>query len=287
MQNGFTLVEVLIAIVLLAFISLYTFKMVDNSTDTKERVLKEDQLMMQTLTATSRLDVDFSQLYSPLFYYSKANPAINSNAIYQDNATSQGSFDGKTINGMIIPQFQAEDKSTIVFMTSANRRKVIDTKESRFTWVRYSLRKSEKKDEESDSKTINSKGDQELVRQTIGTNIYANELNWSDVKAQVLLYQVKNVEFSYWDERSKKYVSSLIDLNENKNTIRSIKLDLTWIDENDHEQKIEKIYRILNPYFNTKIDDIKADGAYGEGGAPPGIPDPNIINGQGGSDVHF
>ncbi len=286
-QEGFTLVEVLIAIVLLAFISLSTFKMVDNSTDTKEKVLKEDQLLLQTLTATSRLDSDFSQLYSPLFFYSKANPANNSNAIYQDNATSKGAYDGKTKNGMIIPQFQAEDKSTIVFLTTSNRRKVLDSKESRFTWIRYSLRKSEKSDDDGDSKASNSKADQELVRQTISSNIYTSELNWSDIKAQVLLYQVKSADFSYWDERTKKYVNSLLDLNENKNTIRSIKLDLTWIDENDHEQKIEKVYRILTPYFNTKTDDLKTDGAYGDGGAPPGVPDPNNISGQGGSDVHF
>lgn len=294
-NQGFTLVEVLIAIMLLAFISLQTFRMIDDSTDTKETVLREDQVLLQTLTAVNRLDSDFSQLYSPLFAYSKANPATDPNAVYQDNSTSKGSFDGKAKNGMIIPQFQTEDKSTLVFLTMANRRKMVDSKESRFTWVRYSLRRAEKTDETSDTEAAKaSLGTEELVRQTISTNVYASDLNWSEAKSQVLLTHVKSIEFSFWDERGKKFVSSLQDLNENKNAVRSLKMNLIWVDEDNHEQKIEKIFRIVHPFFNTKLDDIKSGGAYGGGAAPPGVPNPDDIDGQGsgtgsqgGSGVHF
>jgi hypothetical protein len=123
--------------------------MVDNSTDTKDRVLKEDQLLLQSLTAISRIDSDFSQLYSPLFAYGKGNPSTDPNAIYQDSSSARGSIEGKTKNGMIIPQFQSEDKSSLIFLTSANRRKIADVKESRFAWVKYSLRRSEKNSNES------------------------------------------------------------------------------------------------------------------------------------------
>lgn len=283
-NKGFTLVEVLIAILLLAFISLQTFKMIDNSTTTKETVLKEDRLLLQTLTAISRIDSDFTQIYSPLYEYSKANPATDPNAIYQDSASSRGIFDGKAKNGAIIPQFQSEDKSTLVFFTAANRRKMADAKESRYAWVKYSIRSTDKKDLEP-SETENS-GGSELVRQTISANIFNSELNWNDAKHQVLLTHVKSVEFSFWDERTKKFVPSLLELNENKNIIRSIKLNLVWVDENNHEQKIEKVYRILHPYFNTKLDDMKASptgpsGAYGDGTPVPGTPDPTNIGGQG------
>ncbi|MFA6237533.1 MAG: prepilin-type N-terminal cleavage/methylation domain-containing protein [Bacteriovorax sp.] len=285
---GFTLVEVLIAILLMAFISLQTFRMVDNSTDTKENVLREDRVLLQSLTAVSRLDSDITQLYSPLYSYSKANPASDPNAVYQDNATSRGTFDGKAKNGMIIPQFQSEDKSTLIFLTQANRRKIADAKESRFTWVRYSLRRSEKTNDEPSDEKLPNAGDSELVRQTISSNIFVSDLNWSDVKAQVLMDQVKSVEFSFWDERAKKFTTSLQDLNENKNTVRSMKMDLVWVDENNHEQKIEKVYRILFPYFNTKMDDIKSGGAYGGSTPPPGVPDPNDVQGQGGgANVHY
>lgn len=285
-SNGFTLIEVLIAILLLAFISLYTYKMIDSSTDTKERVLKEDRSLVQTLTAISRIDTDVSQLYSPLYSYSKGNPAADPNLIYQENASSKGLFDGKAKNGMIIPQFQSEDKSTLVFFTASNRRKMADAKDSRYTWVKYSMRPSEKDPEEQDDRNLNTTGHNELIRQTIATNIYGNELNWSDAKVQVLLTQVKSIEFSFWDERTKKYTTSIQDLNENKNLIRSIKLNLSWVDDQNHEQKIEKIFRVLYPYFNTKADDLKTGGAYGGGPIPPGIPNPEDPDsgGQGGAD---
>lgn len=287
-DSGFTLVEVLIAIMLLAFISLQTFRMVDNSTSTKENVLREDQVLLQTLTAISRLDADISQLYSPLYAYSKANPVTDPNAIYQDNATPRGAYDGKTKNGIIIPQFNSEDKSTLVFLTMANRRKIADTKESRFSWVRYSVRRSENSDEDDATKDdkIANVGEYELVRQTISTNIYVNELNWADVKAQVLMTHVKSVEFTFWDERNKKFSNSLLDLNENKNAIRSLKMDLSWVDEDNHEQKIEKIFRILHPYFNSKLDDVKM-GVPTNGALPPGEVTPNQDGDQGEADAHF
>ena len=263
--------------------------MIDSSSDTKDRVVKEDKLLLQTLTAVSRLDSDISQMYSPLYSYSKANPTTDPTAVYQDNVSSNGSFDGKAQNGMVIPQFQSPDKSSLIFFTSANRRKVADAKESRYNWVKYSLRRTQKDSEDaSDDKNLNDKGDQELIRQTISSNIYVSELNWSDAKAQVLLTQVKSVEFNFWDERAKKFVGSVQDLNENKNLIRSIKMALVWVDENNHEQKIEKIFRIVNPYFNTKLDDVKLGGAYGGGSPPPGVSDPsNPQGGQGGADVHY
>jgi prepilin-type N-terminal cleavage/methylation domain-containing protein len=271
---GFTLIEVLIAIVLLAFISLYTYKMIDTNTDTKDRVLKEDQLLIQTVTAISRIDSDVSQIYSPLYSYSKANPATDANSLYQDNASSKGLFDGKAKNGMIIPQFQSEDKSTLVFFTVSNRRKIADTKESRYTWIKYSVRRTDNSHVDKDDRNLNTIGDSELIRQTIATNIYGSDLNWNDVKAQILLTQVKSVEFSFWDERARKFVNSIQDLNENKNTIHSLKLNLVWVDEENHEQKIEKIFRVLYPNFNTKADDLKTGGAYGGGTPPPGIPTP-------------
>ncbi len=294
-NSGFTLIEVLIAIILLSFISLSTFKMIDNSTDTKDRVLKEDQLLVQTLTAVSRLDSDISQMYSPLFSDGKGNPIIDPNALYQDNASSRGAFDGKTKSGLIIPQFQSTDKSTLTFLTAANRRKIAEVKESRYAWVKYSLRHTEKPQGEVEDKNLNTKGEYELIRQSISTNIYSNDLNWGDVKAQVLLTGIKSLEFSFWDERSKKFVTSIQDLNENKNSIRSLKMELVWIDENNHEQKISKVYRILQPYFNTKTDDVSGGGAYGDSFPPPGVPNPNDAQGQGGqgqggqggSGVHF
>ena len=293
-DEGFTLIEVLIAIMLLAFISLYTFKMIDNGTDTKDRVIAEDRKALQGLTAVARIDSDFEQIYSPLYAYSKNNPTANASTVYQDDNVSKTNFDGRAKNGALIPQFISEDKSTLVFFTAANRRKVADAKEGRYAWVRYSLRRAEKEDEAGIDEKKNG-FDYELVRQMITTNLYASNLNWDQARPQVLMGNIKNLEFSFWDERNKKYVGSVMDLNELRNSIRSIKMDLVWVDENNAEQKITKIYRILYPYFNPKQDDV-AGGAYGDSNPPPGIPNPDDAQNpdgsggggsQGGSGVHF
>lgn len=236
--------------------------MVDNNTDTKDRVLKEDQLLMQTLTAMNRLDNDFSQLYSPLFSFSKASP-VNPQGNYenqeQDNYAQQESlptFDGKTKNGLLIPQFISDDKSTIQFLTTANRRKVADSKESRYAWIRYSLQTTI---DEEDRKL----GGYDLIRQILPVDIYSSDIlsilkdtNAAKSRAQVILTHVKSLEFSFWDEKTKKYVTSLQELNENKNLVRLIKVNLVWIDANTNEQKIEKNFRVLYPNFQVKQDDL-------------------------------
>ncbi|MBC7427089.1 MAG: prepilin-type N-terminal cleavage/methylation domain-containing protein [Bacteriovorax sp.] len=280
-NDGFTLIEVLIAITILAFISFSTYKMVDTNTDTKDRVIKEDRRIVQTLTAIGRLDGDISQMVNPLYSYSKLVPTASTNPsdVYADNNTNaNGSFEGKTNNGALIPQFKSEDKSTILFFTQANRRKTADSKESRFAWIKYSLKSMEPDPDNPDEKTS---GLYELVRQSISQDIYNPSLDWSKPKPQIVMEKIKNAEFAFWDERGKKYTTSLQDLNENKNLIRSIQLKMTWVDDNGNEQKLEKTFRVLAPYFNTKQDDLKtgpgANGAYGGGAAPPGVPNPDVL----------
>lgn len=281
-QYGFTLVEVLIAIVLLGFVSLYTYKMVDNNTDTKDQILKEDQLVMQTLTAMNRIDSDIAQIYSPLFSFSKGTPSSASADSQAVDSYSQqdmnSSFDGKTKNNLIIPQFLSDDKASIQFLTTANRRKNADSKESRYAWVKYSLQTSA---DEEDRKN----GGNDLIRQILPTNIYGKDVSGilkdphsEKARAQVILTHVKSLEFSFWDERTKKYVTSLQDLNENKNLIRSIKLEMVWVDENQHEQTISKTFRVLYPVFHAKQDDLNMANT-GDGGMipPPMNPDEGIV----------
>lgn len=261
--QGFTLVEVMISITILLFISFATYKMVDTNTDTKDRVVKEDRKTVQSLTAIGRLDSDISQMYNPLFSSSKMIPTASTGGdIYSDNASNANSaFDGKTATGALIPQFKSEDKSTLIFLTLANRRKVADSKESRFAWVKYSLRPMEADPENPDDTTA---GLSELVRQTITTDIFNPTQDWSKPKFQVVMERIKSLEFSFWDERSKKYTTSIQELNENKNLIRSLKVNIVWIDDDKNEQKIEKDFRVLFPYFNTKQDDLKTGGPAGD-----------------------
>lgn len=275
-SSGFTLIEVLIAITILSFIAFSTYKMVDSNTTTKETVLREDQVIIQSLTAIARLDSDLSQLYTPLYYSGKSTPQASASAdVYAEEAAPSGNFDGKSKNGQLIPQFKSEEKSSIIFFTQANRRKVADSKESRFAWVKYSLRPMEN-DPDAPEDEKRNQGSYEFVRQVIATDIFNPALSWTEVKPQVLLKNVKSVEFSFWDERTKKFVTSIQELNENKNLIRALKVVLVWIDEDNNEQTVEKAFRIMHPYFNTKQDDLKlgTSGAGSGAGIPGNTPPP-------------
>lgn len=285
-NKGFTLFEVMVAITILAFISFSTYRMIDSNTDTKDRVVKEDAQTVQTLTAIGRLDSDFSQMVNPLFSRSKLAPSASAtNDVYADApSTANGSFDGKADNGELIPQFKSEDKTTVMFLTQANRRKMTDSKESRFAWVKYSLSNMEADPENPDDKVS---GLYSLVRQTISTDIYNSTLDWEQAKTQLVMERIKSLEFAFWDERTKKFTTSLQELNENKNLIRSLKVTIVWMNSDNNEQKIEKVFRIMYPYFNAKKDSLNAGGtgAYGGGTPPPGTSDPSAPLAPGDGDV--
>ncbi len=281
-ELGFTLIEVLIAILILSFISLYASKMIDENITTKEKVTSEDKDLMQTLTALNRIEADFNEFYSPLFTSSIMPPTASNNPYEDSNDNLMNSnFQGKTKNGFSIPNVSSDDKSSFVFLSLSNRRKIAETKESNFMWIKYSLKRTE---DEEESKF----GGHDLIRQTISTDPFNPSINWSDVKEQVILSNIKTLEFHFYDDRNKKYVTSLSDLNENKNSLRSIKVLFTWVNKDKNEFKFEKIFRVLIPYFNTKQDDLKStnNGAWDGQAVPPGIPDPNNPN-NGGSDVNF
>jgi prepilin-type N-terminal cleavage/methylation domain-containing protein len=198
-NQGFTLIEVIIAITVLSFISFSTYQMIDNSSNAKENVTKEDQQIIQTLTVVGRIDSDISQIYNPLFSSSKATPnASSANNPYaaEESSTPNGSFDGKTKSGALIPQFKSEDKSTIIFFTQANRRKMADTKESRFLWVRYGLQPTTiDPDEATFGEERKNTAQYELIRQIIPTDIYNPTLDWTKAKAQVVLEKNLRTQF--------------------------------------------------------------------------------------------
>lgn len=272
-QSGFSLLEVMISILILSFITFSTYQLVNTNTETKTRVVKEDREIVQTIAAMGRFESDVSQLYTPLFAYSKMVPVASASSdVYADAPVANGSFDGKTKDGNLIPLIKSEDKSSLIFLTQANRRKMSDTKESRFAWIKYSLKNMEPDPENPDDKT---QGLYELHRQSISTDIFNTTLDWEKQKSQVVMDKIKVLEFSFWDERAKKYTTSFQDLNENKNLLRAIKVDITWLDDNDKEQKVSKTFRVLAPYFNTKKDDLQSAplGSQlpnADGGVPPG-----------------
>ncbi len=298
-QQGFSLLEVLVAIVILSFISFTTFQMTDSSITTKERVTSEDRELVQVNTFMNRIEADFSQSYSPLFFDNHkgtTTTSLNPDSQY-DQDTSANFFESnkyfynKSRLGFLIPNFISEDKGSLVFLSTSHRRRIEGRKESRFTWIKYSLRNSVPSEEEKD-KSENEKrgGNNEFVRQTYVSDIYVKDIDWGKVPEQIVLKNIKDFEFLFWDARTKKYTNNINDLNENRYLIRSIKLEMTWIDSNNNEQYFEKAFRVVWPYFNPKEDDalgandpsnsnpnnpfgFGGNGGQGNSGNPSNIPD--------------
>jgi prepilin-type N-terminal cleavage/methylation domain-containing protein len=260
-QKGFTLIEVLIAITVLSLLMAMMYGIVQDSTDTKDKITSEDREALQLVTALERIELDISQLYSPLYFsapYSKFN---NEDREIDDEEEDDSKtidplsafeaserFPAITTSGDIVPALLNESKTELVFMTTSNRRILEDSKQSRFSWVRYSIRTM--------SRETERKGAQyELVRAVETENIYNKEFIWDKVKEHVLLREIKSFQFQFWNKETKKFVDSLDNLAKDKLTPRIIKVQIVWISKDDSEIEIERTFRPLFPFFDTEKDE--------------------------------
>jgi prepilin-type N-terminal cleavage/methylation domain-containing protein len=187
---GFTLLEILIAITLLAFISLGVVNITENAVQTKERTTQINENNLQIETAMSRFEWDFSQIYSPLYFStvmnmnqlqngqnipasSNSGPQGLNNSETPNNNNKQPSqtnpmlqqyyeqlinrfernehFSSVSSEGYPIPRFYSPDKDVFEFFTSSNRRKIENQKQSHFAWVRYALTSQEQTEEEEEN----------------------------------------------------------------------------------------------------------------------------------------
>jgi prepilin-type N-terminal cleavage/methylation domain-containing protein len=124
-QTGFTLIEILIAIFLLAFVSLGIVSITSDSQLTKERTINKDRDNLQIETALSRFEWDFSQIYSPLYYSQRLQLAGDPNGQQQVTPEQQQLFEAvnnryiqmetfafSNKDGVPVPRFYSPDKST-------------------------------------------------------------------------------------------------------------------------------------------------------------------------------
>lgn len=283
-QYGFTLVEVLIAIVLMSFVAFTTLQITDSSINTKENVTKEDREIVQVVTLMNRLDADFSESYSPLFFDAKESPNVANSAANLDEPSndlsyfeSNKNFYARTKSGFLIPHFTAEEKGSVIFLATAHRRRMEGKKESRFVWIKYSTRTSTPDEDDAEEK----RAELELIRQVYMSDVYAKEVDWSKIPPQIILNNIKELEFQFWDERTKKFTANVNDLNENRYNVRSMKVAFTWVDPTKNEQYFEKSFRTLYPYFNPKQDEMLNN----QGGSNSNNPFDSSANQGGNADA--
>ncbi len=280
-ESGFTLIEILIAIVVLALMMVSIYTIINNSTTTKDVIVREDQSYLQVQTALARFELDFSSFTTPLFY-TQAKAVSNSvddvgNDPYsgaQPFVPSEN-FVATTEQGEIIPAFQMPDNNTIIFFTSSHYRRVENAKQSRYSWVRYTLRDSTREDENGEK--IEGK---EWVRSTVVEDIYRGEFDWSNEREFILLDHIKEFSWGFWDKEREKFVENIRELSNPKLPPRLVQISLTWIAPDKTELNFTRTFRPLYPFFDTKAeaDLLKARAQQNStvGGEPGAFSQPDV-----------
>lgn len=250
--KGFTLIEVLISITLLSLLMVYVFSIMDSSIKTKEDITEEDSDFMQIEMAFSRMALDFSQHYSPLFF-----SAIKKDEKDADNPYEEGAkyiptdrFPKVSTLNIPIPMADNPEKTEFVFYSSSNRRKIQDSKQSQYGWVRYKLRGSTLKEDYLKREN----GGQELVRFFEPDNIYRESFNWDKIQANILLRHIKDLKFFFWDDTKEDWVPRLRERSKAQEPLRMIKVVINWIDKNGTELEFERVFRTLWPSFDVEKD---------------------------------
>lgn len=250
-QQGFTLMEVMIAITILSFIMIAVVSTTDSSQQVKDRVLTEDRERLQVETALSRFEWDFSQIYSPLYFtheMRKTNFDSQETLQVVDNILAyyqtKSFFNKVSYENIPIPKVFTEDKSTFGFFTASNRRKFKNIKQSHFAWVQYQLEKNE--EDSARAKNI-------LVRKYISNDVWNDEeLNFDDTKSQVLLRNIESLKFEFWDKEKKKWVDNIRTITNGEHKVWGVKMSIEWIDPTNVKVLFVRIFRTLFPYFEPE-----------------------------------
>ncbi len=257
-QKGFTLIEVMIAIVILAFIVIAIVQITGGAQEKVDRTLVEDKEMLQIETAFSRFEWDFSQIYSPLYYShelrKQETDSDDSKQAYDALIApyqNKENFDDLSYDGYPIPKFKFEDKTDITFFTISNRRKLKNIKQSNFAWVRYELQTDRDADDEVDTNGIKKTRAKGIwVRKFNPKNVFSNEtIDWSKIKSQVLLRNVDSIKVEFWDVKNKKWVDNLRLIDNGEKLFRGIRISLKWISTDEVEQLYVRTFRPLTPFF--------------------------------------
>ncbi len=306
-QKGFTLLEILIAITLLAFITIGVISITDNAIGTKERTTEMNKNNLAIESALSRFDWDFSQIYSPLYFSTVMNlqagnaPAVGA-AVTDTNGDGQPDapapagqpaaqanpqlqmyyeqvaermqqnehFSALSKEGLPIPRFYSPEKNIFEFLTASNRRKTENVRQSSFAWVRYGLTDmtAEQIKDQEDQKAEIPKSLKNLTRWFDPNDPWGTKrIDIENLKGAVLLENVESLEFSFWDYQRKKWENNLRTIQNGDSVIRGVKLFITWYDSQGVKRSAERIFR--NHWPMVIPQDTPTTTAPGTTGQPP------------------
>ncbi len=256
-SKGFSLFEVIVAVSILSIIMILVIEFSDNLINTSLTVTSEDNDKLQIETAMARIEWDFSQIYSPLYFSHAMAPDKMSEdegeaynqmiALYASN----NRFGSLSYDSLPIPVFQNPAKNELIFYTSSNRRRFQNDKQSHYAWVRYHL-KSDDSSNEDDFNEDTVKG-MILTRTVLTKNIYAAEtIDWEDIRHQVLMRRVKELVFEFWNPANEKWTDNLDTIQNGFQKFYALKVKIKYLDLEGNEFYSERIFRPLFPEFTPE-----------------------------------
>ncbi len=256
-SKGFSLVEIMVAITIMAFMTLGVFSLTDNAQRTRETVIPEDREYFQVYAAFSRIKSDVEQLWSPLYFASIDQTSKNRNAPRPTpdaerpkNIPQLGRlFPKATVQNYPVPLIESEEPSSLTFFSGSYMRRVQDQKASRFAWIHYSL-------EADESNTGEGESLYQLERKLKAKDPYTNEGDIEEVKGSVLMRGVKTLAFQFWDSDGKEWKESLREISAHDQMApRGIKVIVEWQGLAGQEFKHTRVFRPHWPYFDAIKDE--------------------------------
>lgn len=260
---GFTLLEVLIAIAILSILMVSIYGIIDNSTESKDKITTEDRDKLSIETALTRLETDIEFLYSPLYFEATKKEDDQLFAkVFQKEASAEEEIEESVYDEKInryeslehyagvseynrpVPKVITEGTGNLIFFSATNRRLIKNSKQSRFQWVKYSV--------VTDPDSENKEAPLMLTRATINENIYASTLEWDKQKAHKVLGNLKEFKFSYYDKKRDKFFDSLDELSTNKLSPRLIKVSLSYASMNGENYEGQRVFRPNWPFTDTR-----------------------------------
>ena len=125
-ESGLSLIEVIVSITLLSYIMVEVLRSTDQATAIKDKIIVGDNEIIQTEMAMERLNLDLTQIYSPLYFSGPKKPQRGGQRrySYQDNDPATRvfpfrptkMFPRESSDGLPIPLL--DDDKGFAFLTS-------------------------------------------------------------------------------------------------------------------------------------------------------------------------
>lgn len=218
-RRGFTLLEIIVAVAITAAIGATIAAAFTSGFRAKELVESEAEQYRGLRTTLDRMVREISAAFVSDRYDVRR---------YRDQSERPTNFIGS--------------RDRLVFTSLAHQRLYADAKESDQMVVEYSVKTSTKKSAHSQ---------QDLMRRE-NPNVYGEDKMERGGLEDVLLEDVKRVEFSYWDSDQKDWVNDWDTRKLEKKSILPTRVRITLVrsDESGHEQHYTTEARVM---LNTEI----------------------------------